>query len=82
MTIVELVQLQIGPGLHKRMASAPVWRICLGQLGPNLQEAAELADVLQEVSAHIQVRQLTGPVSTPEQQPDNGSLLPCHRSPA
>lgn len=37
----------------------PVWRIRLGQLGPNLQEAAELADVLQEVSAHIQVRQLT-----------------------
>lgn len=37
----------------------PVWKICLGQLGPNLQEAAELADVLQEVSAHIQVTGLT-----------------------
>lgn len=33
----------------------PVWKICLGQLSGNLQEAAELADVLQEVSAHIQV---------------------------
>jgi hypothetical protein len=36
--------------------SHPVWRICLENLGPNLAEAAELADVLQEVSAHIQVR--------------------------
>lgn len=34
----------------------PVWKICLGQLGPNLQEAEELAHILQEVAAHIKVR--------------------------
>lgn len=33
----------------------PVWKICLGQLSQNLQEAAELANVLQEVSSSIQV---------------------------
>lgn len=33
----------------------PVWKICLGQLGGNRQEAEEIAGLLQEVSSSIQV---------------------------
>jgi hypothetical protein len=40
---------------QQQQQQQPVWQICIGTLSQNLQEAAELADVLQECAGNIQV---------------------------